>query len=254
MNFPRPYVPPGATLAQFIRASAPATALIGPMHGGRRTCAVNKIVNLLIYGQQRRWRWIVVRSTQRLLDDETIPAWFRWVPMSIGQWEPRQRRFRLCVGIGEREHDLDLSFYALDIPAHRSALQNLSEISGVWLDGARELEESELNRALDLAGSWPPDEPPNPVILVSSRCPTHDSHWLVQRKDFTLFRQPGGRSPRAENLKNLKGGQLYYTRAAEGRSPERVQVEIDAAPLAAAQASGAGGDAEVQMLRDEIEQ
>jgi len=218
------YQPPGETLRAFRASDAFARALIGPMQGGRRTCAVHDIMLRAAFGSQRRWRWVVVRADRTLLDEQTIAAWHRWVPASIGTWDARALRHQIAFVVGGKPRDLDIQLFAWDTPDHRRRLATI-EATGFWLDGARELDESVFDRALDAAGLWPVDEPPAGLVICTSRMPASD-HWLARRRELAMFRQPGGRSPQAENLQHLKPG--FYQRAAARRSADRVRVEIDA--------------------------
>lgn len=222
------YDPPGATLRAFRASPAMARGLIGPLGGGREECAVYDILLRAVDGPQRRWRWVAIRNDMGGLEEQTIAAWHKVVPESIGEWDPRLLRHRVGFQIKGRPKDIEILFFALDRPEHRRRLATI-EATGFWLDGARDLEEGIFDRALEAVGSWPSDEAPAPGVICTSLMPLPD-HWLALRPDLARFRQPGGRTPQAENLAE-RGGSLkpgYYQRIATGRSPEWVRVMIDA--------------------------
>lgn len=232
------YKPPGATLRAFRASNAFARALIGPMEGGRKTCVVHDIVLRAGLGTQRRWRWIVLRPDSTALEEHTIATWHRWVPADLGEWDAKALRHRIDFAAGGKERDLEIQFLAWDRPEHRRRL-SAAEATGFWLDDARGLDEVALDLALDHAGTWPLDEEAAGLVTCTSRMPPAD-HWLVRRfpadgETARLFRQPGGRSPQAENIR--KPG--HYQRISAGRSAEWVRVHVDAEFGEAPTATGA---------------
>ena len=202
-------------------------ALIGPLGGGREKCAVYDILLRSFTGTQRRWRWLVVRADQAGLEEQTIPAWHAVVPEELGEWDARGGRHRFGGNFNGQPRDIEIVFLALDRPEHRRRLMTL-EASGVWLDAARDIDEQTFERCLEIAGSWPVDEAPTPLIVATSLMPPAD-HWLALNPEVRLFRQPGGRSDEAENMAprgTLAAG--HYRRLAAGRSAEWVRVMVDA--------------------------
>jgi phage terminase large subunit-like protein len=232
------YNPPGETLRRFRSSSAPVRALLGPIAGGRKTATAYDILLRAAGGGQRRWRWLVVAASQDGVDG-AIAAWQSVVPPTIGAWDPRAATHRIACEIGHRQRDIELVFLSLDRPEHRRRWVS-AEASGVWLVGARDLEEAALDRALATAGSWPLDEPARPLVIITSRMPRAD-HWLLRRPEITLFRQPGGRSPAAENLQHLPPG--FYGRLAAGRPREWVAVHVDGEPAITADLAAAAAAA-----------
>lgn len=222
------YDPPGETLRAFRASDALARALIGPLGGGREECAAHDILLRAVEMPQRRWRWLAVRGDMGALEEQTIAQWHKIVPELLGEWDPKTLRHRVGFSIKGKPKDIEIVFFALDRPEHRRRLATI-EATGLWLDGARDIDEGVFERALEIAGSWPADEPPAPAIICTSLMPTAD-HWLARRSDIVRFRQPGGRSPQAENMAP-RGGDLapgYYQRIAAGRSPEWVRTMVDA--------------------------
>lgn len=218
------YDPPGETLRAFRKSDAVARALIGPISGGRKTCAVHDILLRAAYSPQRRFRWIAVRLETERLEAETIAAWHKAVPPTVGDWDPKTLRHQLHFAYAGKPKDIDIQFLAMDRPEQRKRF-NTIEATGFWLDGARDLDESVFEKSLELAGSWPLDEKANPSIICTSRMPGED-HWLASDDGHALFRQPGGRTAHAENLKHLKPG--FYQRLALGRTAQWVKTYVDA--------------------------
>lgn len=226
------YTPPGAKLLAFRRSDHPLRALIGPLHAGRKSCCFNDILGRAVdrrYHRQLVWRWVVVRPEREELDAYTIPCVRGWLG-NEHEFDPRRRVLKFNYNLGDG-HDrlLEMRFLAMDEAGDRRRLPSL-EASGVWLDDARHLSESVLEDALAIAGSYPSSLHGGPVwsgVIISSRMPV-PMHWLVNRADIELFRQPGGRSPEAENLQHLARLGFSYDRLAARRHPDFVRVEIDA--------------------------
>jgi hypothetical protein len=227
------YSPPGETLRAFCASDALARALIGPLHGGRERCAVHDIVRRAYHSSQRRWRWLAVRQRMSDLEEETISHWHEVVPAgaAIGAWDPKGLTHKVGLATTKgKPIDIEIQFLALDRTEHRQRYAT-ARASAVWLDGADEVEERVFTRALELAGSWPQDEPPVPLVIMTGLMPSED-HWLQKNSEVTLFRQPGGRTPYAENMASRTppgdNPEGHYQRLAKNRSPEWVKTYVDA--------------------------
>lgn len=228
------YDPPGEVLRAFCRSPAAVRALIGPLWAGRKTTVVRGEILRRAYAVGGRWRWTILAPAAEL--ETVIACWRRWAPLP-GDWDKAEEwnRLKFAVelpgltdsGAGKRNIDLELRFLARGSVKDIGAA--LGETTGVWLAGARDLDEACFDAALVAAGSWPLDDKPRPFVICTSRMPAA-GHWLAQRPELSadgaLFRQPGGRAPDAENLKHLKPG--FYPRLAEGRPADWVRVNIDA--------------------------
>lgn len=219
------YSAPGDTLWAFRRSPAMARALFGPIMGGRKTCASYDIMLRAVQGSQRQWRWVVLAANEAALDEAVIPAWHRVVPRELGDWDAQKLRHNFEPFYKNRAIRIDIRFLARERIAKGKLGTTIGEVSGIWLSGARDLDEDTFDAALAAVGSWPLDEPPQPLVICTSRMPSAD-HWLARRPELTRFHQPGGRTARAENLKHLKPG--FYTRLAAGRPADWVRTNIDA--------------------------
>lgn len=234
------YEAEGAQLRAFQRSSMFARALIGPVYGGRKSCAVHEIVRRarLREVKQRVWRWLVVRPTRDELERYTLPCVRHWLP-AAAVWDPKTKSLGLEYQLGDGvARLLELVFLAFDEAIDRKRLAT-AEAAGVWLDDARWLPEAVFDEALKIARRGYPA----PIdggsswsgVICTSRMPS-PGHWLIRRStmledywaDLELFRQPGGRDSHAENQTALRRlGFSYHDLAA--RWPEdRVRVEIDA--------------------------
>jgi hypothetical protein len=223
------YQPPGETLRMFRQSTAVARALFGAMGAGRKVCALHDIIINAFIGQQARHRWIVAAAGAEQVQ-QVIDRVNEWLPAgAVGDWDEKVWRRQLKLGDGAQERIFDFQFLSLDRPEHRRRF-GAAEVTGIWLAAARDLDEAVFQTALERAGSWPSgfEGGGRKRVIATSRMPRED-HWLVTRPDLARFRQPGGRSPAAENIEP-RGGlkRADYERAAEGMDPARVATEIDA--------------------------
>jgi hypothetical protein len=224
------YVPPGQELTGFFRSDARIRAVIGPAYGGRKTCCVHDIVQRL---RRERYAQQVIGPTRADLDARTIPTLQQWLP--VGEWNTKTRTHGLEYRLEDQVlRSLEIRFLGLDSEIDRQALKTI-EATAVWLDNARAIDEAVFDRAVEIAGSFPPRLIGGPVwsgVIASSRMPK-PRHWLITRSigfeaDVELYRQPGGRSPEAENLANLKARGFTYERMAAELDPDRARIEVDA--------------------------
>jgi hypothetical protein len=248
-----PYKPPGPVLRAFLESDAFARAAIGPIHAGRKTaCAVDILrrAQRLLNGQ-RQWRWAVVRATLDELEAHTIPAWHKRVAPATGSWDPKGAPARHHVPFYDKDDrvtaELELIFFGLDRPEHRRKLATL-DVTGLWLDAAKDLPQSVFDDAVAQAGTYPSALAGGAAwrgIVVSSRMPMA-THWIPNlfhspalaaapptplapgpdASDYLLFRQPSALGHLAENTANLPKG--FYERIAAGKPQDWVRTAIEA--------------------------
>jgi hypothetical protein len=239
------YRPPGPVSSRFsvwgggADDDAWVKAMMGPIGSGKSTACIMEIVGRALRQQpglqtgKRRSRWAVVRNTYPELKTTTIKSWHQWVPETFGQWQsegPPTHNVRFKHGNDVIE--LEVIFLALDRPEDVRKLLSL-ELSGAWINEAREVPRSILDNLTGRVGRFPPMSDGGPSwsgIILDTNPPDTDGWFYnlfeVERPEgFRLFRQPGGRSPQAENRTNLLP--TYYERAAVGKKPEWIRVYID---------------------------
>jgi predicted phage terminase large subunit-like protein len=227
--------PAGNVLTAFIQDRSPAKAVIGPIYGGRRTACIALILGLAAerrFWPQEQWRWAILGPSLNGLNEITIPAVHTW--LTDGRFDPKSKTHQLAFDPGDgAAHLLELHFLAMDQSADRKRFLDGSW-TAIWLDDARGLGEEIFDAAIERMGSHPAPIQGGALwsgVIASSRMPT-PSHWLITRSaeggDLKLFRQPGGRTPEAENVANLRARGRDYGSFARGRPPEWVRVNIDA--------------------------
>lgn len=181
---------------------------------------------------KRRSRWAVIRNSYPELQSTTIKTWTDWfkpeVFGKVKQSAPITHTLRLA-----NDCELEVMFLALDRPDDAKKLLSL-ELTGVWLNEARELPKAVLDAASGRVGRFPSkrDGGPSWYGVIMDTNPCADDHWWYrlaeeERPDgFDFFRQPSGLSAQAENTFNLPEG--YYTRLLAGKSQDWIKVYVEA--------------------------
>jgi hypothetical protein len=129
---------------------------------------------------------------------------------------------------------MEIFFRAMDRPDQVDNLLSL-ELTGAWANELREIPK-EIWEAVDgRIFRYPSKREGGPTWsgIIGDTNPPNEGSWLhelcekIKPSNLEYFKQPGGRSPEAENLPNLPNGRAYYTDLAIGKSPEFVNVYID---------------------------
>lgn len=229
------YTPPGPVAEAFLHDPAFVSGIMGPIGSGKTTACIVKA--LLASARQskdkqgrRRSRGAIIRNTFPELKTTTIKSWHEWVPQDCGRWQSEGPPTHFVNGPDGL--DMEVMFLALDRPEDVRKLLSL-ELTWAYINEAKEVPKAILDGLTGRVGRFPPvrDGGCNgPQILMDTNPPDSDHWWYKlaeeQRPDgFAFHRQPGGRTPEAENLDNLPPG--YYTRAVAGKDADWIKVYVD---------------------------
>ena len=233
------YIPPGPVAARFLADRSPVVAIMGPVGSGKSTVCIFKMLFAAI--QQpvgpisglRRARWAVIRNTYPELRTTTIRSWHQWVPQNLGRWQsegPPTHVVSFNVPGGPVE--LEVMFMALDSEEDVKKLLSL-ELSGAWINEAREVPMMVLDRLTERLPRFPPHNDGGvacPQIILDTNAPDVDSDFYklfeeTRPPGYVLYKQPGGLSAQAENLHNLAPN--YYQNAAINKTALDRRVYID---------------------------
>jgi hypothetical protein len=183
----------------------------------------------------RRSRWVAVRNTYRELLDTTARTWLDWFSEDLAGPFGKSR-MRHVIRAGDME--LEVLFRALDTARDVKKLLSL-ELTGGWINEAREVPRAIVDALGDRVGRYPPLREGGCAWrgVIMDTNPPDDGHWWFKLAEeerppgWEFFRQPGGlvekngefmRNPLAENTENLEAG--YYLSRASGKPPEHVRV------------------------------
>jgi hypothetical protein len=189
----------------------------------------------------RRTRWSVVRNTYRQLFDTTMKTFFDWLPPDqFGTFNITNHQYiidKIQLSDGTKV-EIEVLFRALDKPEDVRNVLSL-EITASWVNEAREVPKQILDGIEDRVGRFPPESEEGCTwygVIADTNPPDSDS-YLFRRfeedvlKDpdiagkYEIFKQPSGRSDKAENLRYLRKD--YYKMMAIGKDPEYIKVYVD---------------------------
>jgi hypothetical protein len=128
--------------------------------------------------------------------------------------------------------DMEVLFLALDKPKDVAKLLSM-ELTGAWINEAREVPLSILEGATMRVDRFPPMSDGGCTwsgVLMDTNPPDEDHWWYelaeVKRPDdYEFFRQPGANDKDAENLQNLSS--KYYPRLSLGKKEEWINVYVN---------------------------
>ncbi len=207
-------------------------ALIGPFGSGKSVACV---IEALLRGMAqvpcddgiRRTRGVIVRNSYRELIDTTINTWLDWMPPAITTWRWTDMKCTITFN----DVHMEVLFRALDKPSDVKKLLSL-ELTWAWLNEVREIPKAIFDALQGRLGRYPSKKMGGPTwygLWVDTNPPDED-HWFYklfeeQRPDgFSIFHQPSGLSPDAENVENLVEG--YYERMSIGKDKEWIDVYV----------------------------
>jgi hypothetical protein len=228
------------TLAKFHKSKAFVKGVMGPVGSGKSTgCCFE----LMMRAQQqrpnmrgeKRTRWAIIRNTYRELKDTTLKTWLEWFPEDVfGKFNHGDMRHNINIS----NIHMEVIFRALDKPKDIAKLLSL-ELTGAWINEAREVPKGILDTLTDRVRRFPPKREGGatyPGIIMDTNPPDDDSWWyrlaeMETPNGWEFYRQPGGlteedgifiENPHGENTKNLDDH--YYLVGMAGKDPDYIRV------------------------------
>jgi hypothetical protein len=247
----RTFRPSGAVSARFIGdQTSVVKAILGPVGGGKSVACVYDSVrrpSLMPACNDGvvRYRRAICGATYGQLERNLYPTWKRWLPEDGGDFTPvsewkggggRSAVHKLTWQVlrGNRLVTIlaEYVFAAVGDLAVEEFMRGF-EPTDFWLYEVDQLPEAMIDVGITRLGRHPPtssegvpDALPRtaefiPMIACDLNAPDIDS-WFYKKFEedppagFRLYKQPSGRSARAENVDNLPRG--YYDRQVEALS------------------------------------
>lgn len=226
---------PFPTTSKFHASNSFMRGILGPYGSGKSVACCMEIFSRAQEQKPsqdgiRRSRWAIVRNSYGELRSTTQKTWVDWFPES--HFGPIRR------GSGPDTHlikindvELEVLFLALDREDDARKLLSL-EITGVWLNEAREISWKIVEAALARVGRYPAKKDGGPTWagVIMDTNPPNTRHWFYQRFEidkpdgWELFHQPSGLSPQAENIENLPDN--YYQNMMSGMDELSVRCHV----------------------------
>lgn len=231
------YTPP-KSLAGFLTSEAFVSLVSGPVGSGKSSAAMMKIAyhaKKMRKGRDgvRRSRAVVVRNTNQMLTDATIPTFMTWFPEGVaGSYARTDKRFFLRFD----DVECEVLFRGLDDANDVRRLLSLECSFGI-LDEYREIHPDIFNALQGRVGRYPSvanggcvtDEGmPNHHIWGATNAPDADTYWEEYMSEppstAKIFMQPSALSAECDWSENLIDG--YYETLAEGKTEDWIDVYI----------------------------
>jgi hypothetical protein len=258
------YVADGAVLREFMSSDKFVRGLRGPIGSGKSVGCCAEIFRRSVLQKKspdgiRKTRWAVIRNTQPELKTTTIKTWLDWFPEDkFGKfnWAPP-----FTHRIRKGEIDIEVIFIALDKAEDVKKLLSL-ELTGVWINEAREVPKAVVDAATSRVGRYPSERDGGATwsgVIMDTNAPDEDHWWpimagdvpppdwmtdaeirgMVKPTNWSFFQQPGAMTPvkdkegavisyemskARENQKGIKPS--YYTNLIQGKSPNWVNVYV----------------------------
>lgn len=213
------YTPP-PTIKSFILDEHEVKYIQGPVGSGKSTGCIFALVYEGLNQTPsadgvRRTRYAVVRNTNQQLMDTTFKSFNAFFQDGVaGKWKATEKTFVLYPAPNVQ---IEFMFRPLDTEADIARLLSL-EVSGIWFNEAREINEQVFIAALGRIGRYPSQMNggcSRKLLLMDTNPPEEDS-WLYKLieedtpENMGVYIQPPALipgtyevNPEAENLENL---------------------------------------------------
>jgi hypothetical protein len=231
------YTPP-PSLVPFFTCENFISLISGPVGSGKSSAAVMKIAymaKLMKAGADgiRRSRCVVVRNTNQMLTDATIPTFTTWFPEGVAGTYARTNK---VFTIKFDDVECEVLFRGLDDANDVRRLLSL-EVSFGMLDEYREIHPDIFNALQGRVGRYPSmakggcvkdDGTPHAHVWGATNAPDMDTFWEQYMTEppstASIYLQPDALSEEADWTQNLIEG--YYEKLAEGKTDDWVDVYI----------------------------
>lgn len=228
------FEPAGPVSQAFLADNSFVRGIMGPIGSGK---SAGCVIEILKRSQMqapspdglRRTRWAVIRNSYPELRTTTLKTWADWCPLAYGKLTQDSP---ITHYVKTPELDMEVLFLALDREEDARKLLSL-ELTGAWVNEAREVPKAIIDALSGRVGRYPSKMQGGATwsgIVMDTNAPDDQSWWYKLAEQgvpdgWKFFKQPSGRSPQAENLKNLPVG--YYKRIEAGKDPDWIKVYVD---------------------------
>ena len=224
------------TISNFMLDPAEVRLILGPYGSGKTTGCIMEFARRMLEefpdaGGVRRTRFVIVRNTAQQLRQTILEDIRKWL-QPVMQYKVTDSTIVFDFthpSLGKIHSEWML--IPLDKPEDQQRLLSLN-VTGGWVSEFREVPISVLEALLGRVGRFRPLGVSKNAwhgIIGESNPPDEDSEWYTKLevempKNWSLFKQPGGMEPTAENRENLRDG--YYESLIESNNSDWVDVHV----------------------------
>jgi hypothetical protein len=256
------------TQHEFLESEAYVRAILGPIASGKSVVSVQALFMWACEQKPnlaglRKTRFIVCRNTLDQLKQTTIRTVLDWLPPEIGEYRVSEKTLYLNLPLPDGTK-VESQWLFLPLDTEDDIRKCLSlEATGCFVNEAREVNGNIIDALLTRTDRYPSMKDGGATRsggILDTNGPTIDS-WLFNKfenppKNWSIHKQPPAMlpyeqyleeyreepderdvatdsserkfvtNPKADNIANLSRG--YYPNAAEGKSPDHVDVYIRA--------------------------
>lgn len=194
------------TCAQFMKSEAFGRIIAGPVGSGKTTAAVIELLRRSIAQRQAKdgysyTRHAVVRQTLKQLKDTVLKDCQAWLK-GIGYWKVSENTFYVEFDNVRSEW----VFIPLEDAADQARLLSM-QLTGAWLSECIEMDLDVVGPISGRLGRYPSGLQGTPTwhgYIADTNFPTEMTPWHTYMENpplgVSIFKQPSGLSPLAENL------------------------------------------------------
>ena len=212
------YAPAGAVIGDFHASPAFVRGVRGPVGSSKSSACCMEIYSRACeqapHDGLRHTKWAALRSTFGELETTTLETWKQWFPMSrIVYGSPITATIRHGLSDGTQLL-LEVLFFPVGRPDEIEKLSSL-ELTGGWINEAREMPLAALNKLTERVGRFPPKKNGGPTwrgVIMDTNSPDDDSWWyrLAEKSDPQLEQQMRQIEGKLRGLGYLADGQPLY--------------------------------------------
>ena len=182
------YKPDGNTLKNFLKDDNFFRGVRGPVGSGKSVACCIEIFRRALQQKpnhegKRKSRWAVIRNTNPQLKTTTIKTWLDWFPEN--EWGAFRWSIPYTHYIQVGDIDLEVIFLAFDRPEDVKKLLSL-ELTGVWVNEARELPKSIIDACTMRVGRYPSMRDGGATwygVIADTNAPEEDHWWAIMSGD-----------------------------------------------------------------------
>lgn len=223
------------TVSDFMSSTAFVRAILGPVGSGKSTGCLMEIARRAQEQEPspdglRHTRWAIVRQTLQQIKQTVLKEFYTWLS-PITTFKVSDNTIYLAYD----DVRCEIHLIPLDDEQDQRRLLSL-QLTGAWVNEFPEIDPAIIPSLCGRLGRYPSKAQGGPTwfgLILDGNFPNEGGDWheLLETnlpEDWELYKQPGGRTPEAENIDNLPGGVEYYNRLARGQSQEWIKRYVDA--------------------------